>query len=198
MSRSLTVLLLIALAWPGQAAAQTVIHRCVGMHGNPVFTDQPCASLNATPVTDSHLPLPHAPAGDAPEALCAATAADLRQAVVDAFAHRNANRLAGLMLWDGHDQEAVVAAIGQLADAMEQPLLDIQAGASGDLARTTPTGPGATARSPPLAAARSGLPSPDEGTLVLHTAGNDGSGRPRELRFDMVRRAGCLWLRSND
>jgi hypothetical protein len=30
----------------------------------------------------------------------------------------------------------------------------------------------------------------------LHIAGNDGSGAPRELRFDIVRQAGCLWLRN--
>jgi hypothetical protein len=29
-------------------------------------------------------------------------------------------------------------------------------------------------------------------------AGNDGSGDPRELRFDIVRHAGCLWLRNTD
>jgi hypothetical protein len=33
---------------------------------------------------------------------------------------------------------------------------------------------------------------------VLHTAGMDGSGSPHELRFDIVRRAGCLWLRNAD
>jgi hypothetical protein len=33
---------------------------------------------------------------------------------------------------------------------------------------------------------------------VLHIAGNDGSGSPRELRFNIVRQAGCLWLRNTD
>ncbi|MEW5298367.1 MAG: hypothetical protein WDW36_001499 [Sanguina aurantia] len=31
--------------------------------------------------------------------------------------------------------------------------------------------------------------------LVLHLAGSDGYGNPRELRYGVVRRYGCLWLR---
>jgi hypothetical protein len=29
---------------------------------------------------------------------------------------------------------------------------------------------------------------------VLHLAGTDGSGNPRELRYSIVHRYGCLWL----
>jgi hypothetical protein len=41
-------------------------------------------------------------------------------------------------------------------------------------------------------------PPPANAQLVLRTAGNDGSGSPHELRFNVVSRAGCLWLRNAD
>ncbi|HTM29114.1 MAG TPA: DUF4124 domain-containing protein, partial [Rhodanobacter sp.] len=41
---------LILAVFSASTDAQTSIHRCVGADGNPVFTDQPCAALDATPV----------------------------------------------------------------------------------------------------------------------------------------------------
>ena len=82
------LLCLILLAWALPAAAQNPIERCVGANGSPVFTDQPCAALQATALASNQ--------------------------------------------------------------------------------------------------------------LVLQMAGDDGSGDPRELRFDIVRHAGCLWLRNTD
>jgi hypothetical protein len=182
-------LLLLAAAVPVQA--QNPIHHCIGAHGNPVFTDQPCASLDATPVgaappsaRDDSGP-PDAP----PPLLCAATTAQLRQSVIDAFAQRDANRMAGLMLWGGYGQGAAVADIRSLALLMRRPLLDLQLTGS------------ATTDPPPAGAASSGAaPAADAATagpqLRLQLAGTDASGSPRELRFDIVQRAGCLWLRN--
>jgi hypothetical protein len=34
--------------------------------------------------------------------------------------------------------------------------------------------------------------------LVLHVAGNGSSEAPLALRFDIVHRSGCLWLRRVD
>jgi hypothetical protein len=184
MHRLAILLCLILLACAAPAAAQTPIHRCIGANGGAVFTDQPCAALQATPVR------PNAPSAQAaaplttpPPILCAASPGELRQSVIDAFASRDANRLAGLMLWDGYGRGAVIADIRSLAELMKQPLLDVDIpdDAAPAAAASTDTAP--TARSPGE-------------RLVLHTAGNDGSGGPRELRFDIVRQAGCLWLRS--
>ena len=189
LTSALLWLLLLAAAVPVQA--QNPIHHCIGAHGNPVFTDQPCASLDATPVgaappsaRDDSAP-PDAP----PPLLCAATTAQLRQSVIDAFAQRDANRMAGLMLWDGYGHGAAVADIRSLALLMRRPLLDLQ-----------PSG-GATTDPPPAGAASSGA-APDAAAtgaqLRLQLAGTDASGSPHELRFDIVRRAGCLWLRNAD
>ena len=184
-------LLLLAPAAP--VHAQNPIHHCIGAHGNPVFTDQPCAALDATPVGAAPPSVrddsgqPDAP----PPVLCAATTAQLRQSVIDAFAHRDANRMAGLMLWDGYGHGAAVADIRSLALLMRRPLLDLE-----------PSGNATTADSSPANAASSSEAATDAATagpqLRLQLAGTDASGSPRELRFDIVRRAGCLWLRNAD
>ena len=59
------------------AGAQTAIHRCIGSHGNPIFTDQPCATMQASPVRAS--PTPGGALLAAPPMLCAASRDDLRQ-----------------------------------------------------------------------------------------------------------------------
>jgi len=180
---------LILLACAAPAAAQTPIHRCIGTNGNAVFTDQPCAALQATPVSPGTQSGNAAPLATPPPILCAASPGELRQSVIDAFASRDANRLAGLMLWDGYGRGAAIADIRSLAELMKQPLLDVEI--------TNGAAPAATggADAPPATNIPTAAPSPG-GRLVLHTAGNDGSGGPHELRFDLVRQAGCLWLRS--
>jgi hypothetical protein len=188
MRRLPALLCLVLLVRIAPAFAQTEIHRCIGADGHAVFTDQPCAALQATPVTAT---APGASTGAAPSAttpptLCAASRASLRQSVIDAFASRDANRLAGLMLWDGYGRGAAVNDIRALAQTMKQPLLSIDSAEA----------PAAASSSFSDAAAATPEPAPANDQLLLHLAGNDGSGSPRELRFDLVRQAGCLGLRS--
>jgi hypothetical protein len=197
MRQLAALLCLLLFVCTAPAAAQTEIHRCIGADGNPLFTDQPCAALQATSVNPAPASSGNAPA-EPPPALCAANLHALRQSVIDAFANRDANRLAGLMLWGGYGRGAAIADIRSLGALMKQPLLDVSpAGdpAPGDEAPPAPASANSTgpfAPDPPDAAPAAG------NQLVLHTAGNAGSGTPRELRFDVVRRAGCLWLRNAD
>lgn len=192
MHRLATLLRLILLACAAPAAAQAPIHRCIGANGGAVFTDQPCAALQATPVAPAARPgNAAAPAAAPPPILCAASRHELRQSVIDAFASRDANRLAGLMLWNGYGRGTAIADIHSLAGLMKQPLLDVDipGGAVPAAAASTDA---------PLTADHPHAPPPADDRLLLHTAGNDGSGGPRELRFDIVRQAGCLWLRNAD
>ncbi|GAB2556882.1 DUF4124 domain-containing protein [Rhodanobacter koreensis] len=192
MHRLSALLYLALFVWAAPAAAQTEIHRCIGADGNPLFTDQPCAALQATPVSPkatvsgtSNQPV------EAPTVLCAANFGKLRQRVIDAFASRDANRMAGLMLWGGYGRGAAIADIRSLDALMKQPLLDV----------SPADDPAPSGSNPPAAAGSSAASSdaPAAGNqLVLHTAGNDGSGNPHELRFEIVHRAGCLWLRNAD
>jgi len=190
MHRLAALLCLILLACAAPAAAQTPIHRCIGANGGAVFTDQPCAALQATPVSSS-VPSAQTAATPAttPPILCAASPGELRQSVIDAFASRDANRLAGLMLWDGYGRGAAIADIRSLAELMKQPLLDV------DIPNGSAPAQAASIDDPFATDAPPAPPSAGN-RLVLHTAGNDGSGSPRELRFDIVRQAGCLWLRN--
>lgn len=188
MIRSTALLCLAALAWAMPVQAQTEIHRCVGSNGSAVFTDQPCAALQATPVNPTAAPASNA-APAAPPVLCAASLGQLRESVIDAFASRDANRLAGLMLWNGYGRGAAIADIRALGDLMKQPLLDVDLPGDDGAAASAASGDGDPyAESAPSAADQ----------LVLHTAGNDGSGNPREIRFGIARQAGCLWLRYRD
>lgn len=178
--------------------AQTEIHRCVGADGHPLFTDQPCAALQATPVSPAAAANVSNLSSVPPPIMCAANLGELRQSVIDAFASHDANRLAGLMLWGGYGRGAAIADIRSLGSLMKQPLLDISpaddpASSASSAAKPAPAGSMADPFDPAPAVA-----TPSGNQLVLHTAGNDGSGDPRELRFDIVRRAGCLWLRNAD
>jgi len=177
---------LILLAWSMPILAQTEIHRCIGANGSAVFTDQPCAALQATPVSPAATPgndiAPAAP----PPILCAASLGALRQSVIDAFASHDANRMAGLMLWSGYGRGTAITDIRSLGALMKKPLLDVG----------TPDEP--APGDDPLAPPPPPAPPPANAQLVLHTAGNDGSGSPHELRFNVVSLAGCLWLRNAD
>ena len=165
--RTLTMLLLLLplLAAPS-GRAQTPIYQCIAADGHPVFTDQPCASVQATPA-------PASPSADAapslrpPATTCAIDVAQLRAAVIDAFANRDANRLAGLMLWAGYGRRAAIADIRSLAALMQRPLLGIDTAPADGPARE----------------------------LVVHTAAGEDGADAGQARFRLEAHAGCLWLR---
>lgn len=192
----LIAILLLVLLPIGAVRAQGDIHRCMGTNGVPVFTDRVCSDINATPVAP---PAPTssvsvvAPSGlpsQPPAVLCAADLKQLKQAVVDAFAVRNANRLAGLMLWDGDGQGAVVADIQLFNRLMAHPLIDITTG---------PASAASTADTPTASATSTPHPEPPEGEmLVVRTEAEDGSGATQDTRFDVVHHDGCLWLHPQD
>jgi hypothetical protein len=158
-------LLLVLFALSFAAHAQGTIYRCIGAGGQQVFTDQPCTSVAATPA----VPAPTQAAATGMPAtvpmLCAASMGDLRQAVTDAFAAHDANRLAGLVLWEGRG--GAVADIRQWTALVREPLLDFGA-------------------EEPATEASSGSAANDN-ELLVHTAS-------RQTRFGVRHHAGCLWL----
>lgn len=168
----------------------------MGANGIPVFTDRVCSDVDATPV------LPPAPTSSAPSpvtnaqpppVLCAADMAHLKQAVVDAFAERNPNRLAGLTLWSGDGQQAVVADIRVFSRLMAHPLIDVKT----DAGSAAPAA--STADPSQLALSGAPSPAPTRGeSLLVQTESDDGSGATGETRFGVVHHAGCLWLEPQD
>lgn len=199
MHRLIALLCWVLMAAMPPLAAQTTIHRCVGGNGNPVFADQPCAALDATPLARPAQPSYAGVDIPIPAVLCAANMGELRRGVIEAFANRDANRMAGLMLWGGYGRTAAVADIRALQGVMRESLLDVESPQAGGAGPPAVAG-GASAN--PLDFDRpawDGAPPPAPNktdTLVLHTSGPDGSGPPREMRYAVVRRSGCLWLRS--
>ena len=192
----LSVLLFLLLSPVSAIWAQGDIHRCMGANGIPVFTDRVCSDVNATPVLPpaptSSVPTPAGPM-QPPPVLCAADMAHLKQAVVDAFADRNPNRLAGLTLWNGDGKQSVVADIRFFARLMAHPLIDVK----------TDSGSAASASSAadPSELSMSGIPSPEPErgeSLLVQTESDDGSGATEATRFSVVHHAGCLWLQPQD
>ncbi|MGN6282655.1 DUF4124 domain-containing protein [Frateuria sp.] len=164
----LALLLLLAMA-ALPARAQSPIYHCIAADGHPVFTDQPCAKLQATLAPTSSTPA-QTPSLRPPAVTCAADVDQLRGAVIDAFANADANRLAGLILWGGYGEHAVVADIRALAALMRRPLvgIDLPGGDAGDAGASE---------------------------LIVHTVPEDGSMESGDTRFAIEPRAGCLWLR---
>ena len=178
---------LLSLAWFARATpalAQTEIHRCIGANGGAVFTDQPCAALRATPVSPTAAATQPSPVPAPPPILCATSVDELRQSVINAFAGRDANRLAGLILWDGYGRGAAIADIRALASLMKQPLLGVDTPPASSTSVNTGS-------DDPLRPPVSSQTPPPSDQLVMHTAGD---GATSTWRFDIVRQAGCLWL----
>jgi len=148
--RAIALLLLLALVATLPAHAQSAIHRCIGGDGRPVFSDQPCASVGATSV------LP-APAGSAPTRsdaapstglLCAKDLAELREGLAQAFAARSANRVGGLILWNGYGSSGAVDNLRLMEALVRQPLVSLEGneGAGIDAVTSAPGGDGGTRR----------------------------------------------------
>lgn len=191
------VLLLLLLPF-GMARAQSDIHRCVGADGGVIFTDRACSDLNATPAVPA--PTPSASASGVPTSitqppavLCASDMAQLKQAVVDAFADRNPNRLAGLMLWDGGGRDAVVSNIREFTRMMAHPLIGVRVS---EYSSTSPPSSTSTDADPSvLSMAATPSPTPPRGeSLSVETEADDGSGAAQETHFEVVHHDGCLWM----
>lgn len=186
------------------------IHRCVDHAGRLVFTDRVCADVDATPA----LPGENAGAATSPvdaplgyedrsAQLCAATLDALRQQIVDAFAARDPNRLAGLMLWDGYSRRGVVEQIRTLGTLMRQPLLDVADDGPVRVVQTAPSTAALYDASRPLGpqAQSSGTDIEEArppAAITLVTGPEDASGASTSTRFALVPQSGCLWLRPAD
>ncbi|MGN6227826.1 MAG: DUF4124 domain-containing protein [Dyella sp.] len=209
-----SLLLLTWLAiWIGPRplhAQDAGIHRCVDHAGRLVFTDRICADVDATPA------LPGDNAGsatspvDAPPRyedrsaqLCAATLDALRQQIVDAFAARDPNRLAGLMLWDGYSRRGVVEQIRALGVLMQQPLLEVSADGPAHVVQTAPFATDLYDASQPLGPQGESVPAGNDSTrppaaVILVTGPRDASGASTSTRLALITQSGCLWLRPAD
>lgn len=172
----LFALLLIA---PAAMAQQGVFH-CIGAHGEPVYSGQPCGTPAPPPGTSAD-----AGAVGRFGGVCAASPAALRQDIAEAFATRDVNRLAGLILWRGMGSSDARATLRTLADWLQQPLTGIaSAYAAGPPYRDDAQVSPAAAASVAMSATRAPT------AFQISTGGGDG--RTRE--FGVTSFGGCWWL----
>lgn len=140
------------------------IHRCVGVHGEIVFSGLPCAAeAAATTATTASSETSDASA-------CPASPAELRERIGAAIARKDANALAGLLRWQGVGGAEAGSRLAQLRQLAQRPLLAIDA--EGD-------GPDA--------------PAPAADSLRVRT-GSGENGSVREHRFGLRLDSGCYWL----
>ena len=160
------------------AFAQTALNRCVAADGTAVFTDRPCDALDARPA-------PTAPAN--PDTLpdrvatvreCARQPAALVEAIEQAFAAADGNRLAELYDWRGRSRASANAVMPRLEALAASRVVDVRTAHSAE-------GSGDAE----LAAEAAKAP-PDR---VRITASPDGLGRGETAEFRLVRASGC-WL----
>lgn len=163
------------------ASCATVAHaqvfRCIGAHGEPVFSGQPCA--NPVPVPGDSVV---AQDGGNFGQVCVASPQALRDAIAAAFFSRDVNRLAGLLLWTGFNQASARDTLRSLADWLKQPLAGI--------AVAYATGPPVSADNPapPASAGRFDAAVPTG--FEVSTGGGEGSTRT----FGVTETEGCWWL----
>lgn len=178
--------LLALLACTPLAHAQTAqpVYHCIGVHGEPVFSGQPCGTTAPAPDAVASLP------SDGFSVICAASPEALRQAVAGAFATRDVNRFAGLVLWRGMDQGSARATLRSLAEWLKEPLTGIAiARAAGPPLANAAIGPPPVAGTGQPASASSVAESPPTG-IDISTGGVDGATRA----FGLVESGGCWWL----
>ena len=180
--RILCLLVLLACASLAHAQHAQPVYRCIGAQGEPVFSGQPCG----TPA-----PGTNAPAQDTGSSVgCAPSPEALRQAIAAAFATRDVNQLAGLILWQGMDQGSARNALRSLASWLKQPLTGVAfTRATGPPFEDTDSGPPPATTGGGPAGVSSVAPSPPTG-LGVSTGGVDGATRD----FGVVESGGCWWL----
>jgi len=172
MCRLHWILPLLAFAAYATAHAQSQsVHRCIGTHGEIVFSGLPCGTEIAP---DSHASSPSPGEGDRSAApVCPASTEALRTLLADALARRDANAIAGVLRWDGVGGGEARQRLRELADLAAQPLLGVDM--NGDEAA-----PGAPTDS-------------TAATLTVRT-GSSESGGTREHEFRIRVNGGCHWL----
>jgi hypothetical protein len=183
-AKLLCLLALFACVPLAHAQHAQPVYRCIGPHGEPVFSGQPCGTPAPAPGTNAPIE------GNGFSSVCAASPEALRQAIAGAFATHDVNQLAGLILWSGMDQGSARATLRSLAAWLKQPLTGIAftraAGPPFADSDVDPL-PAATADGP---ASASSITAPPPTGFDVSTGGVDGATRD----FGLVESGGCWWL----
>ncbi|HEY0229929.1 MAG TPA: hypothetical protein VGC55_01640 [Dokdonella sp.] len=156
---------LLAAPLAAQDGVGQTVHRCVGQHGEIVFSGLPCAENGATDIAAKA-----ATGTDIPAAFpstCPASRDELRERISIAIGRRDSNALAGLLRWSGVSGGAAKSRLRELAELTQRPLLGVDAG-DDDASRS--------------------------GDAFRVRTGSNESGGVREHTFGISADTGCYWL----
>ena len=148
------------------------IHRCIGAHGEIVFSGLACAAdaaaNSATSRTAAAVPT-------LPADTCPTSRDELRDRITAAITRRDANALAGLLRWRGVGAGAASGRLRMLRDLVQRPLLAVDGG--DDMGDTE----------------RDASASEAADVLRVRTGSNENDG-VREHRFGVRVEGTCYWL----
>ncbi len=166
----LGTLLIAQAAFANDAPSGQSIHRCVGAHGEIVFSGVACAagsSVNASPG-------PNSPTPTLSHDSCPTSREALQERINAAIARHDPNALAGLLRWRGVGTRAASERLRSLRDLVRRPLLGLDGGDAGDIANTSSS-------------------SASGDILRVRTGSNESDG-VREHRFVVAVEGACYWL----
>jgi hypothetical protein len=167
----LAFLLILATPCVAQTDDGQKVHRCIGEHGEIVFSGIACtgAEVRAGPRASSS---PTASATAAVAMACPRSPDALRDVFADALTRRDTNAIASLVRWDGVGGAEARERLKEIAELGQRPLIGVELG--GDVASA-------------------GDPTEPAGTLTVRT-GSTSYGGPREREFRVGASGGCFWL----
>lgn len=147
-------------------ASNSAVYRCIGAHGETVFSGQPCTSAD-NQALGAVAPAPAAGATTY-HFTCPADAQALRDRVAAAFNSGDTNAFGALFLWNGFGTRAAYARLRELGRILRTPMVDLH-----------------------VADDASG---PTAGAALVVTVGGDDAGANTTWQFPLVRQDGCTWL----
>lgn len=157
----------VTLAASAQDDAGQTIHRCVGSHGEIVFSGLPCGTAAPPAGGGAAAAEPEAPAA---ATACPTSADELRDRIAAAIARHDSNAIAGLLRWRGISGATANARLRALRELTKRPLLAIEGSSSADVP-----------------------PESDADGLLVRTGSNVDSGIA-EHAFTVRASEGCYWL----
>lgn len=163
--------LLVAMAVAQSSPVGQTIHRCIGAHGEIVFSGLACAAGTSA---NAPAPSPDSTAQTLAPATCPTSRDELDDRISAAIARHDPNALGGLLRWRGIGASAANVRLRALRDLVKRPLLAMDGGDSDDATD------GAAA-----------IPFAD--TLRVRTGSNERDG-VREHQFGVDVERTCYWL----
>ena len=175
----LCLALLSVLAAPCIAQTENgqTVHRCIGEHGEIVFSGVACGGAEIGSATAAvHIDPRSSPAAsDAASAAamtCPRSPAELRDLFANALSRRDTNAITSLVRWNGVRGAEAHERLKEIAELGRRPLLGVELASDASLADDVPE---------------------SSGTLTVRT-GSTSYGGPSEREFRVGVGGGCYWL----